>query len=170
MKKLMMCTLIGLFCFSTMTSFAQTKKETPQEKILRLEVENKVLREQVQNLMQQVIELKAQQKTMLRNPGTQTSANHRKASVPLKPYYANLDIQRICESSSLCKSFAEREYATYQFQITKAVITGTKTLKGWLDSCKATYISISYREGTYNYTKKILIRRWADGTVKEDWH
>ena len=59
MRKLMLAVLVGVFCLGTTNTFAQTKQETPQEKILRLEVENRVLSERVTALTQEVVSLQS---------------------------------------------------------------------------------------------------------------
>ena len=50
MKKLWLVVLVGVFSLGTTSVFAQAKPETPQEKMMRLEVENASLRAQVISL------------------------------------------------------------------------------------------------------------------------
>ena len=60
MKKLAFAVFVGIFCLGATSAFAQTKKETTQEKILRLEVENRVLNERVTSLTQEIASLQSQ--------------------------------------------------------------------------------------------------------------
>lgn len=119
MKKLMTCTLVGLFCLNATGAIAQSKQETPQERILRLETENKVLQNQIQALTQQVQELAAQIKK-------ETPKSTTNKSVPeLKPYYANLDIQNKCDKFKKCHDrmgslYQGQKYFGVSVQVTEA--------------------------------------------------
>ncbi|MBO4674495.1 MAG: DUF3450 family protein [Elusimicrobiaceae bacterium] len=66
MKKLLFVTLMGVFCFAAVNTFTQQpqKKETVQEKTIRLETENKALKEQIKNLNTQVKNLDTQNKRL----------------------------------------------------------------------------------------------------------
>lgn len=76
MKKLLLVVLAGVFSLGATSVFAQTKPETLQEKIVRLEIENASLRAQIISLTN--AQSQAQEKT-------------------LKPYYASMKIQQLCE-------------------------------------------------------------------------
>ena len=102
MKKLITYTLTGLLFLSTTSGFAQTKKETIQQKLLRLQTENEVLKRENDSLQKQVASL---QKI------TQ--------NLPSKPYYLTKQAEKICEKYPACKKEAEQEYKENPlFQIT----------------------------------------------------
>ena len=84
MKKLLSVVLVGVFSLGATSVFAQTKPETIQEKLVRLEIENAALRAQVISLT---------------NAQAQPQANASQTALTnvLKPYYANLKIQQVCE-------------------------------------------------------------------------
>lgn len=122
MRKLALAVLVGTFCLGATSSFAQTKKETTQEKILRLEVENRVLNERVTSLTQEIASLQSQ---LAAAKAQQTKAPVTVQSKPVvKPYYANAEIQQKCEKYAKCAEFASKTYQYYSqkykhFQITK---------------------------------------------------
>ena len=60
MKKYLLPILTTALCLTTTSAFAQAKKETTQEKMIRLEVENKVLNERVTALTQEIVSLQSQ--------------------------------------------------------------------------------------------------------------
>ena len=92
-KNLFTCALVILFCLITVPGFTQTKKETPQEKILRLEIENAQLKHQNAQLKTQLMQLKKTQ-----------------AQTPTKPYYRTVQIQQLCEKYPTCKKWAKQWY------------------------------------------------------------
>ena len=85
-------------CLSATCVLAQTKKETPQEKILRLEIENAQLKRQNTQLQNQITQLKKVQ-----------------AQLPTKPYYRTKQIETICQKYPVCKKWAEKQYKLDQF-------------------------------------------------------
>ena len=91
MKKLL-AVLVGVFCLGATSVFAQTRPETTQEKIVRLEVENASLKAQVVSLT---------------NAQSQPQNNAPQAALTntLKPYYANLQIQQLCEQFDAVEGF-----------------------------------------------------------------
>lgn len=105
MKKLTTYILFGLFCLNTTIGFAQTKKETVQEKILRLEVENKILKQQNAQLKKQMEHLKKIQ-----------------AQYP-RPYYRTVEIQQLCEKYPVCKKWAKGRYQKDKFFEIKSIRT-----------------------------------------------
>lgn len=144
MKKLITYTLVGLFCLSTTTGFSQTQKETPQEKILRLEVENKVLQQKNHKLTQQIMKLKTllQSRNTATQPGaswatpwpqqapTPSSQGSKKASLPtLKPYYLTLEVQKKCEKYPRCRQAVERNYQQDPFYQVVSIQFQTYTWK-----------------------------------------
>lgn len=147
MKKLIICTLVGLCCFSTTAGIAQTKKETTQSKILRLEAENKVLLQQNAQLLNQIAELKAsniQRKNTGGKPATQ------QGNTKIKPWYKTAQIQRLCESLPFIKNFVEQKwketgyngYSTYQ--VIKASLDGEETIPDG-------FFRPSYKKIFFNY-------------------
>ncbi|MBP5404141.1 MAG: hypothetical protein J6Y17_03525 [Elusimicrobiaceae bacterium] len=87
MKKLALAILVGIVCLGATSSFAQTKKETTQEKILRLEVENRILKRENLLLQERLSALEER-----------------------KPYYLTFEIQKKCEKYPRCKKMVEKHY------------------------------------------------------------
>ncbi|MBP5404143.1 MAG: hypothetical protein J6Y17_03535 [Elusimicrobiaceae bacterium] len=123
MKKLAFAVFVGIFCLGATNAFAQTKKETTQEKIIRLEVENRVLNERVTALTQEIASLQSQL-AAAKAQRPQATATYTQAKPTVKPYYANAQIQQKCEKYTKCAEFASKTYQYYSqkykhFQITK---------------------------------------------------
>lgn len=123
MKKLALAVLVGTLCLGATSAFAQTKKETTQEKILRLEVENRVLNERVTSLTQEIASLQSQL-AAAKAQQPKATAIHAQTQSAVKPYYANAQIQQKCERYTKCAEFASKTYQYYSqkykhFQITK---------------------------------------------------
>lgn len=89
MKNLLICVLTVLCFASTNIGFSQTQKETVQEKILRLEVENNQLKRQNAELKKQIIQSQAKY---------------------TYPYYRTVKIQQLCEKYPACKKWAKERY------------------------------------------------------------
>ena len=96
MKKLVIAVLVGTFCLGTTNTFAQTKKETPQEKIMRLEIENKVRQELMDSLSRKIATLETELNKQQAAAQKEAVAKKNTATA-LKPYYATLEVQQKCE-------------------------------------------------------------------------
>ena len=106
MKKLLLAVFVGIFCLSTTNVLAQTKQETPQEKIMRLEIENQVRQELMDSLVRRILYLEAQLNKQ------QAAAQN---IVPaLKPYYANMEIQQVCEAYPVCANRVQKRYNKFK--------------------------------------------------------
>lgn len=108
MKKRIIALLIGVLCLSAINGFAQTQKETPQEKIIRLEVENRVLEERVKGLTQEIVSLQSQLAAARAQQSPATGMNQ--SGIGLKSYYANAEIQQKCEQYPLCAKWVADTY------------------------------------------------------------
>ncbi len=96
MKKLVFAILIGVLCMGATNTVAQKqqKKESLQEKVLRLEMENQILQRENTQLKKQLTSLQP------------------------KPYYWTLEVQQKCEQFPVCRKRAEKLYKEDpQFQI-----------------------------------------------------
>ena len=105
MNKVVLTVLTALLCLSTASSFAQTKQETLKEKVVRLEVENQVLSEQVTSLKTAVSSLQSQLAQLKQNQAKQAV---NKPSV--KPYYESTSIQAKCEKYAKVATWASLWY------------------------------------------------------------
>lgn len=112
MKKLSLVVLAGVFCLSVTNVFAQTntqtRPETDQEKIIRLETENAALRSQLMSLTTSV--------------GTNTTIQPGHVyQAATKPYYSNMQVQQTCEEFDAIDGFGRNgkdkieEYAKEQY-------------------------------------------------------
>lgn len=126
------------------SSFAQQKEETPQEQIVRLQLEKQILEKQIEILKIQLQQLKAD------------SLNQQKVAEPiLKPYYADDKIQQRCESWPPCQEAAGQYWQQdSSFQITKAKFSEWDAL-GYLHQ----QLTIEYN--TQNGHKKYTFMRIA---------
>lgn len=149
MKKLLLAVLVSAFCLSATNAFAQKKTETQQEKMIRLEVENRVLNEQITRLTEQIVTLQVKmaelekkqqsQATTLQNtaskpvntntipllgvsmnPYRNPSTNTQRNTSALKPYYANMDIQKKFEKWPRLEKWAAHEYKKMKHKIISA--------------------------------------------------
>ncbi len=148
MKKAWLGGLIGICCMSVANVCAQVP-ETLQDKVLRLEIENRELNERILSLMQELSFVRSQLTvltgatsngqagamvypgqlsattvyptfaggsvytgqvgTTMMYPG-QTGATVVYPVVALKPYYANIYIQQMCEQYPICAVWAAKRY------------------------------------------------------------
>lgn len=111
MRKLALAILVGTLCLGATSSFAQNKKETAQEKILRLEVENRVLNERVTSLTQEIASLQSQlaaAKAQTRRPVLKVQNRPF-----IKPYYVNMRVQQKCEKYEKCAQWAAKTYERF---------------------------------------------------------
>ena len=122
--------LTAVFCLNAATGYAQTKKETPREKVSCLERKNAQLNNQI------------------------------KKAITLKPYYKTMEIQNLCEKYPAAKREIEDMYKFQylKFQLTEAWITQEKPIN--LPFLKHSYKTITVFHGrarAYN-RGTILIR------------
>lgn len=115
MKKITISILVGTFCLGTTNTFAQTKQETPQEKIMRLEIENKVRQELMDSLSRKVATLEAELNKQQAVAQKEAVAKKNIATV-LKPYYATLEIQQKCEQYPTCAKWVKETYNYWKSQ------------------------------------------------------
>ena len=109
MKKLVIAVLVGTFCLGTTNTFAQTKQETPQEKIMRLEIENKVRQELMDSLSRKIATLETELNKQQAAAQKEAVAKKNTATA-LKPYYATLEVQQKCEQYSTCAKWVKEQY------------------------------------------------------------
>lgn len=119
MKKLLLAVFVGTFCLSTTHIYAQNKQETPQEQIMRLEIENKVRKELMDSLSRRVAVLQAQlaaEKVKNQQQSQkQTNSHNNKAGTkakPRPPYCVTDDIYYVIRQLPQGKEWAEQMYAT----------------------------------------------------------
>ena len=120
MKKRMIVVLAGMMCLTALSSYAQTK-ETTRDKILRLELENRALKDDVMSLTREVGALK-DQLSAARNQRAYPNVQSQTSGV--KPYYANAQIQQKCEQYAKCAKWAAKAYQYHlkynrTFQVTE---------------------------------------------------
>ena len=108
MKKITIAILVGTFCLGTTNTFAQTKQETSQEKIMRLEIENKVSQKLMDSLARKVATLEAELNKQ--QAAAQQAAAKKNTAPALKPYYATLEVQQKCEQYSACAKWVKDQY------------------------------------------------------------
>lgn len=122
MNKMLVAALVGVFCLGATNVFAQTqtqtKPETDQEKIIRLEVENAALRAQLVSLTQ----------NQAQPASTQVQGNA--AQAELKPYYETLQIQQLCEAFDRMEGYgADRDDKIDQYAKEQYARHGRKVVK-----------------------------------------
>ncbi len=155
MKKVFLVFLTTLCCFimGANSSFAQQTKETPEEQILRLQLEKQILEKQIEILKIQLQQLQA--------------AQHNGDKPALKPYYADEKIQQCCESWTPCQKAAEQYWQQDSaFQITKAKISEWDA-RGYLQQ----QLTIEYdtQNGHEKYTFTRLATQFGENPTKWEY-
>ena len=176
MKKITIAILVGTFCLGTTNTFAQTKQETPQEKIMRLEIENKVRQELMDSLSRKVATLEAELNKQ--QVATQKAAPAKKnTATALKPYYATLEIQQKCEQYKECAKWAKDIYELSKSHGSPFKITSTKENRYTQESgifhrtVKTVYKLVLYINGAdeSTWTDRATLIRVGLGTNPLSW-
>ena len=147
MKKMLLPVVVCVCCLGATNVFAQAQKETTQEKIFRLEVENKVLNEQITSLTNQISSLTSQigslrselatekaknaqqPNQLIHNSRPTFSNNQRASSTNQKPqYYMTAEIHQIMRRYPKTAQWAKEMYnSDKSFKIIEA----QEYLCGW---------------------------------------
>ncbi|MBR2081548.1 MAG: hypothetical protein IJ876_00805 [Elusimicrobiaceae bacterium] len=171
MKKLMIAVLTGMLSLTATTSFAQTKKETPQEKILRLEIENRVLREEVERLTQALVQARTtsqvkpqsqpQTNSSRSNGGGNSSTTKPKSSVSKKPsYYVDEEVKVACENWETCGPWARSMYnRNNSFVIMQVSFKQTKK-RDYIWRYYIDTLTVTYTFNGQTFTK--VFNRWSE--------
>ncbi|MBP5403964.1 MAG: hypothetical protein J6Y17_02615 [Elusimicrobiaceae bacterium] len=173
MKKLALAVLVGIFCLGATGAFAQAKKETAQEKILRLEVENRVLNERVTALTQEIASLQSQL------AAAKAQAHKPVLKAPrgpfIKPYYVNIHVQQKCEKFQKCAQWAAETYERFLktnriFKITniKEETYFKEPSRLWGGSGTTVYKMYIYTNLTRDFCEYIRTGKGKNPTMWED--
>ena len=166
MKKLVIAVFVGTFCLGTTNVFAQTKQETPQEKIMRLEIENKVKQELLESLTRKVATLEAELNKQ--QAAAQKEAVAKKNTAPaLKPYYATLEIQQKCEQYPTCAKWVKDQYELMKSHNDSFKITDVKEDKYFKEP--KTIHKLHLRINGLSSLKEAVFTRTGLGTDPLSW-
>ena len=180
MQNKLIATFLAVVCLGLTTpALAQTpqkENETPQEKIMRLEIENKVRQELMDSLARRVATLEAKLKESKQQVAAQKAAAAKKNTAPtLKPYYATLEIQQKCEKYPKCAKWAKQTY-NYQknknrpWQITNVKEHQYFVEPGWFDRVGETVYEMRlYVNGSSSEFKARTFRRTGLGKNPLSW-
>lgn len=162
MKKLLLAVLVGVFGLGMTNVFAQTaiqtRPETDQEKIIRLTAENAALKNALVNAQSQA----------------QGNAPQAASTNTLKPYYANMEIQQLCERfdaieglgrdrNSSIDAYMKEKYMRSHKQVVKAEMNTSYTTSGVFDGSRPRTV--------YTITLTIMNRKGNTARIKtyEKW-
>ncbi|MBP5403941.1 MAG: hypothetical protein J6Y17_02500 [Elusimicrobiaceae bacterium] len=130
MKKLLLAGLAGMLCLSATSSIAQVPQGTLQDKVVSLEVQNRVLSEKISSLEKEIRSLRSQ------------------AASSVKPYYVSASVQNKCEKFVRLSTWAALHYEDDQyFKVegvceTSGFFQNTNTLRHqlWLQTSRGIYV------------------------------
>ena len=143
MKKMLLAGLVGMLCFCATGSFAQTAQQMLTDKVVSLEVQNRVLSEKVTRLEKENASLHSQVVQL------------KKAASAVRPYYANKKVQDKCEKYPVLAAWTASAYAGHSdFKVqgiceTSGFFQNNKTrYQLWLQTSRGLYVLT--REGRGN--------------------